>query len=245
MSNQDNVFVEPTANQTPNTTDNQDSIASTLVGEGKKFKTVDDLAKGKLEADLYVEQLKKQLESKDAELTKLGNADEKFTKILQGLEQSKNTPNTQGNTQVPALGKEDIATLVRNQMTLVEAERTAQQNIDSTNSKLKDLFGDKAKDVVQSKAKELGISMEELKILSAKSPTAFFTMIGATESRPQSASTPNPNGSVNTASNFNQDFKVGTKEYYNNLRRTMKPVDYYTKIQPEIMERVKKGELVL
>lgn len=242
MTNQVNqVFAEPTA-PTNNEPSNQEGIAATLVGADKKFKTVDDLAKGKLEADVYVEQLKAQLAAKDAELAKVGNADAKFDKILQEIEQRKTAP-TQGNVQVPALGKDEIATLVRNQMTLVEAERTAQQNVDSTNTKLTALFGDKAKSVVETKARELGMTMEELKILSAKSPTAFFTIIGATDTKPKDTGT-SPTGSINSGSDFNRDFKVGTKEYYNELRRK-NPKEYYAKHIHEVIAKVKKGELVL
>lgn len=243
MSNQDTttVFGEPSSNS--DNTPNLGEIASQLVGEGKKFKTIDDLAKGKLEADLYVEQLKKKLETSEAERTKLGGNDEKFSQILQELEQRKATP-PQGNIQVPVLGQDEIETLVRNQMTAIESERTSQQNLDSTNAKLKQLFGDKAKAYVESKAKELGIDMQRLQSLSAESPSAFFTLVGISDTKPKVPNAP-ITGSVNTESNFNQNHQTGTKEYYNNLRRTMKPGDYYTKVLPEIMDKVKKGELVL
>lgn len=232
-----NVFVEPTT-ETP-TTDNQ-GIVSQLVGEGKKFKTVDDLARGKLEADIYVESLKKKLADSEAERAKLINTDEKFNQVLQQLEQNKQAP-SQGNTQVPALGASDIADIVRNQMTLAEQQKTAEQNIATTNSRLNELFGDKAKEVVVSKAKALGISMADLQIISAKSPNAFLTMIGAAESTPKTSNS-SPTGTVNTAADFSPGIKAGTKEYYVELRK--KDPKFYEKYMPEIMEKVKKEGLI-
>ena len=47
--------------QTPQIDPNKDYLAE-LVGEGKKFKTDKDLARGKYEADLYVKTLERQLD---------------------------------------------------------------------------------------------------------------------------------------------------------------------------------------
>lgn len=238
MTNETNVFVEPTTDTTSNI--NQD-IVSTYIGEGKKFKSVEDVINRKLEADVYVESLRTQLAEKETKLAALSKTDDKFSQILQTIEQNK-ANNSQGNPQVPALGSNDIADIVRNQMTQIEQERTAEQNTATTNSKLKELFGDKAKEVVESKARELGITMADFKQISAKSPNAFFTMIGATESTPKPSNS-NPTGSVNTASDFQTGTKVGSKEYYNELRRK-NPREYYSKTIHEVMDKVKKGELV-
>lgn len=233
------VFTEPTViNTNP---DNQTEIASQLVGEDKKFKTVNDLAKGKLEADVYIEQMKVQLKAANDELAKVKNADDKFSKILEQIGQRNNESTPQVNT-TPAMVNDDITALVRNQITAIEKERSAQQNIDTTNSKLKELFGDRAKEIVESKAKELGVGMEELKILSSKSPSALLTLVGAGNQTTQATNA--PQGSINTQADLGIGVKAGSKEYYNELRRK-NPTEYYKKTIHEVMDKVSKGELVL
>jgi len=60
----DDVFSTQTGDQTSKTS------LEELVGEGKKFKTVEDLAKGKLEADSFIAQLEGELKGVKGDLTK-------------------------------------------------------------------------------------------------------------------------------------------------------------------------------
>jgi hypothetical protein len=77
------VFESPTkGEETPVTQ------VSDLVGEDKKFKTVEDLAKGKLEADSYIEQLKEEnriAREKLGELEGSKSKDETVSELLRAV----------------------------------------------------------------------------------------------------------------------------------------------------------------
>lgn len=241
MSDQPNVFEGQPSQEQPSDS-NQSVALSKLVGEDKKFKSVEDLARGKLESDLLIEELKVKLARKEEEAAKESSAKSKLDDILQKLEQNKN-PNSGDNTN-PVLDEDKIAKIVQAQMTNAEKRRTAEQNIDTTNAKLNEIYGDKAKERVEAKAKELGISMAKLKEISSESPSAFYSMIGISDVKKETPASPNKS-SVNTAAKeFAPDYKVGTKEYYKELRRK-DPIEYYNKHIFEVMDKVKKGELVL
>lgn len=210
-----------------------------LVGDDKKFKSVEDLAKGKLEADDFIKKLQdenKQLREGIVDSSVKKQLDEFLTKIEQ-----KSQTNSKEQTN-PALSNTDIANLVREQLTIAETQRTAEQNIQAAHARMVELYGDKAKDILDAKARELGLSKEYLKEVSAKSPHAFLKIIGDTGSK-EVVNT--GKGSINTESSFNQDTKHGSSDYYKNLLKTDKKTYFSAKVQDEIRTLVAQGKLQL
>ena len=77
--------------------ENQTNVLETLVGDGKKFKTPEDLAKGKVEADAFIETLKNQIGLMKQEMEKLGaTADrkEQLEKLMSSLTNTTDTDTT-------------------------------------------------------------------------------------------------------------------------------------------------------
>lgn len=146
-----------------------------LVGENKKFKTVEDLAKGKLEADRYIEELKAKLSEVE---TRISNED--YAKKL--LEQIENRHQSEGNSDPiepskPGINSEDLEKLVKQHVSQFESERSVQENLNTCDEILVKAYGDKASETLRQRAEQLGVSMDDLKELAGKSPAAFSRLV--------------------------------------------------------------------
>jgi|TARA_R110000803_G_scaffold38016_3_gene82055 hypothetical protein len=180
----------------PASTQTTGSVAE-LVGEGKKFATVEDLAKGKAEADVFIEQLKKEQAELRSDLDQRLSAQDLLDEIRKEREAQLHASSApaEGNT-TPSLGQDDIASLVNSTIEQRETQQTADQNILTVDSKMKDLYGDKAQEMMLTKAAASNISVDFLKDIAAKSPNAFFNVLGLSDQRP--ATPTMTQGSVDT-----------------------------------------------
>lgn len=164
-----------------------DPVAS-LVGEGKKFKTVEDLAKSKLEADNFINtltgetaDLKTRLAQAEAELASRKTVEEQ----LKAITTNKVVPSVVPVTPVPPQGQvitdEDLTNRVKAITERQTQAQTTQANVAQVTDRLLTLYGneDKAKEAVSAKAKELGVSVKFLESAAGQSPAAFFSLIGA------------------------------------------------------------------
>lgn len=178
------------------------SILDELVGEGKKFKTVEDLAKGKKEADRFIEDLKAQINSLQADLSKqevLETLVEKVNKVMTNADPTVTTkaeppvaPVTPVTPASPTPTNEtDIEAKVAAAIAKMRADDLVASNRVAVMSTLVNRFGseDKVKEHIAFKAGELGVSPEFLSSVGDKSPNALFSMLGVV---PNSGSSSGP-----------------------------------------------------
>lgn len=217
-----------------------------LVGEGKKFKDQEALAKGKFEADKTIEARDRELAELREELTKrLSNED-----LLKQFEshQQRNT-NTMDNVKPEAdnitpsakadtpLKDEDLIERIRN-VTKEDREREQMQaNLEVVKDALLKAFGtpEKAAEAVRQKASELGVSVDFLQSAAAKSPKAFFVQLGL-ESQAQNALAPRSDVNVQSLNYSNPGIKEGTYEWYRQIQKTNPGVYFSPKIQNQLMK---------
>lgn len=238
-----------TENTTPAGTTTEQTEAKyveQLVGEGKKFKDLESLAKGKLEADRHIEEITKTLNELREEVSKQDYAKELLTK-LQDKGADAGTANSamgtdtsnsaNGNTTQNA---SEIEALVEQLITKKEKTRTLEQNIAVANNAVVSQYGEKAAEVVKLKASELGMSVDRLKEIAAESPTAFLQLIGAkTQVKTDSVTNPSSIRSE-TFSNTNSD---RTFDYYQKMRKENKSLYYSPKVQRMLMDdRLRLGD---
>lgn len=234
------VFTEGETNQntTEKTTGEQVSYLKTLVDlKGDKWTDPEVIAKGKIDADNYIEEL----EAKIAELSKKANQGDKIDELLTkiGQEAAKTTDakpsltdsGTEGVKTKLDLSEDQIQSLVEKTLTDRERNQTATQNIEQVNTQLDELYGTEAKAKVEERAKALGLSVDTLKDLAVKSPSAFFALIGAEpkEYRPQF------NGSVRTESVTAQASGERTNRFYQDLRKKQPRQFYSSTVQQQMM----------
>jgi hypothetical protein len=237
----DDIFAggnDPTP-PTPNTNNYVDQ----LVGEGKKYSSIDELAKSKLHGDEFIEQLKGELAEVRSQLA----TQDRLQEVLDRLD-SRNNSNDDGyrapdegtpnnHSGQPAISKKDIETLIEQTVTQKEIDRTARQNREEAVRKLKELLGDDYTRRLEERREELGLDKSTLNDLAARSPQAFIELVapkGTTAERPF---TPPPSGQRSEALDLNKNNAApGTPEYYRNLKKA-NPALYRS---PEVQMKLHK-----
>lgn len=167
-----------------NKDDNKDYLAE-LVGEGKKFKSAEDLAKGKYFADADIAIKNRQLdEMRDLVIQQREqiNTQESLEALIDQIKQrelasSTNTPAKEVKETKP-MSDNDLDTLVSSKIQQHELRKKFQSNLDIVNAKLEEQFGDKVASVLKTKMDELDLTKEDIDALAKKSPIAFFNTLG-------------------------------------------------------------------
>lgn len=222
---------------------NADSVLSNLVGEGKKFKTVEDLAKGKAEADAFIEKLKGEVD----ELRKELQAGLSLKQAIQEVDKRGNQP----ESNVAPKGSVDpseLPKLVNEMLEQRELEKVREANIKEADRQIVALFnGDrqKSKEFLEKKAAELGVGVNWLADMAATSPKAVMNFLGLETTAPNTAAL--NNRSVNTdAQTFapNAGPVKGSKAYYDKIRKENPSLYFSPKVQQEIFEAAKAGKYV-
>lgn len=194
------IFAESSVTETA-------SVLESLVGEGKKFKDVESLARGKTESDAYIAQLKAELATSQATAEEAKrdrdsrkSVEELVTKALASKVPvpSSETPNPASPETKTAIPDSDLNERIRAALESRTQEEVVQNNVTSVANELVRVYGSeqKAAEVIKQKAAELKVSPKFLQSTAATSPEAFYSLIGlkANESvRPNA-----PRGDVNT-----------------------------------------------
>lgn len=211
-----NIFEE---SQEPEVTIDQDvDYLDTLVGENKKFKSVNDLAKGKAEADRYIELLKLKLDEANKELNTR-------TSLDSFLDKMKNPGNVepqvvaQPSEHKGPLDDSEIEARILKALEARESQRAQETNVEKVTRVMQEQFGDNARLVINKKSKELGISANELQAMAAKSPSAFFTLVGVSEVPNPGLAPVVPKNGLNSAAT-NGVSGIKNKAFYDKLKLT-------------------------
>lgn len=235
------IFTSATTEQTATegqTTQTNDSFVNQLVGEGKKFKDLEALAKGKLEADRHIGEITKTLDELRAELAKQDYAKSLLEQMSKGSEagagQSPPVTTSPSNTENTTQSASDIESLVEKVITEKERNRTVSQNIAVVGEEMEKQFGDKATQVLKSKSAELNISLDRLRELAAESPTAFFQLIGVNAQKKVTPVT-SPQSTIRSE-NFNSNSQDRDFDYYQKLRKENRSLYYSPKVQNMMLQ---------
>lgn len=206
-----------------------------LVGEGKKFKTPDDLAKAKLESDRFIEKLQNEQRELREELAKRLSAEEALKRAQEAGKNVENREPPEQPPQKPATQQAptDISSEVERILQRRDQESTVKRNIDLVTSKMHELYGttDKAAEVVRNRSQELGMSVDQLQKLASDNPKAFFKLIGA-EEKPAADTGATSWGSKKNPTALKSAATVstvtpGTYKYYEEIRRS-DPAAYFS-----------------
>lgn len=216
-------------------------LLSELVGEGKKFKTVEDLARGKLEADSFIQRITQENKAL-REAMDNDTPDVVLAKIngLLSTRGSENTANQQASNQSqskePSL-EEKVLTLLNSR----EMEQNRKKNVETFNQTVNRAFGDKTADVVATRLTELDMDPQLFNTMVEKNPQAALKVLGLKEPAPSQSTL--QGSAVNTEAYFGNDNKGGEKQnfaYFNKLRRELKEGYYTPEVQKQVFEARKK-----
>lgn len=210
-----------------------------LIGEGKKYATPEKALESLPHKEALIAHLEEQVKGLSSELEKAKTLEE----VLENLKKPAETTATsrQEPSAAPAdLYKELEAKLtsaleakvkeaVTTTVSATDEQRLRQTNRQAVSEALQKAFGVTAPKVLADKAQELGMSIEDLALLSERSPKAVLAYF-------QVQGTGSGSGSVNTEAlgAGPGSIREGTNAFYNQLRKT-NPKEYW---KPETQKRL-------
>jgi hypothetical protein len=207
---------------------NDDVTIDTLVGEGKKYRDVSELAKAYVNADSHIDELRRDL----AQARARSDAEKNQEPVVPPQQQQSDP--TPAVTERPQ-NTEDLRTLVGRELEALTESKRFEQNVETTAQTLVDYFGDaqKANQAVKDKARELGVSPDWLRDSAARSPKAFYATMGINlEAEKRDTSTPAPRSEIRLESNQNNGKK--NYAYFEQLRKSDKATYYSQSVQNEM-----------
>lgn len=216
--------------------DHVDVSFDDLVGEGKKFKTPQDLAKAKIEADRFIEQLKKEADEARTELRSRLTLEELSEQLLsRTVERNPGTPpqevnRSQDDKPAPAV---DLKAEVKR---LLEEERSKgnrEANIAKTRQALKDRFGGDYNATLRQIAEDLNVSDKFLADTAASAPEAFLRLVDSVRAPDTNRPMAPPQGNVDTSKQFNQTLNKNNA-YYQKMRKEDPKLYFSKKVQVEL-----------
>lgn len=211
MTDQSTIFSESnpgatTPNQgasTPNT-NSQDQLATLLQGikndRGEpKYKSLEDALVALKHSQDYIPQLNTSLADKERELAE-ARATASRVAELENVVQSLTSQASQTPTSVQGMTPEQIAELVSSTLSRKEQETIALSNQQAVAKVVAEKFGAEAEKEFYKRAEELGMTKQEINVLSAKSPKAVLSLLGIQGTAVQIQSKqPSYNTALNTA----------------------------------------------
>jgi hypothetical protein len=252
MPNDDNVFtpVDDNAAQKPDL----DSITlETLVGEGQKYADPTQLAKAYVSADYTIDQQKSkiaELEARSKVLNDLLESNKPVNNNDQNKPDDKKPEAQQPRFEAPPVNKNDgvtnggnspdLSELVRQELAKANEQQSFKSNVETAAGRLTEQYGsaEKAKDVVNAKAKELGVSVDWLLDAAGRSPSAFYATMGLNSSPSLNTPVSQSDNNIRVGSGNKKDYK-----YFEGLRKASSKQYYSAQVQRELFQaRTELGE---
>ena len=178
--------------EAPNHGTMHESLVQELVGDGKKYKDLEELAKSRIAADQHIEKLEQEMK----ELRE--NLGQQHT-IKDVMDAFKTTQRTDSNESVTPLDDESLQQKITQMIEEREAERTRRANRSEAEKLVQSKTDSDPREFVENKAKSLGLSPDQLWRLSEDSPLGFANLVGLGSSKPQTGSAnslPHQSGSL-------------------------------------------------
>jgi len=204
-----------------------------LVGEGKKFKTPEDLAKGKYYADTQVNILTQKLDELRADYLALKEdnaAKDKLEDLLNKIENERNNINSANNQNAEGdksgLKIEDVKSLFTEELSNYERSKAEQANFDYIQSKLKETHGKNATSFLSEQMQNLGLSKEVINEMARKQPKVLERALGLDQPKRTENFQAPPHSRLNNNSFSPTGGQKRTWSYYQELRKT-KPDLYH------------------
>lgn len=155
-----------------------------LVGENKKFKSPEELAKGKAHSDAYIALTLRQKDELIAENKRLreenvtgSKLQDLITKLEQSRLPSENTP-AEGVPNVKPPTPEELDSFFDRKIQEKELRDRQSSNFNQVKNKLQEVYKDRYPDVLRKQLTEMGVSPESFDSLARNNPTVAIRALG-------------------------------------------------------------------
>lgn len=219
------------------TIDPEKNYLEELVGEGKKFKTIEDLARGKVESDLFIQRLQAETQEMRSELTNRLNLEAFLDEMKQLQKQApavapspQDTPrnvDTEPKEIKAGMTPEEVEQLLSERLKNERTKELQASNLATVKNRLVELYGNTYQNKLKEVAESLGESPEYLNEVAKRNPTAFFRLLGETPAPDKKNYTP-PRSQLNTETRGNVPSGERDNAFYEHLRAT-DPKRYYSR----------------
>ncbi len=205
----------------------------------QKYSTPEEALKALKHSQEYIPSLKGQLSQYEQEINQLKaelSSRASVEDIVSRLSPKPSQDNPAATPTPQGLDEKAVFELINRQLTQRQQDELRLTNLRLVESTLAAKFGDKAKEVLQNKAKELGISMERMKAMAEETPQVVQSLFPSTQTP-----TPKPvTGGYNLPSNPAGEVTLGDmlKEAEHKIR-TSGQSGY--KNQMELMAQIKRN----
>lgn len=221
-----------------------------LVGEGKKFKTPQELARGKAESDAYIKLMERRFDEMRDEYKQLKDAHDSGPRLQELIDQlskqqlassdNTNRANEVNNVQANQVDLKDIDARIASKVQEMDLTKKQQENYNTVMQRLKEQFGSNYQSVLSQKAEELELSKEEVNSLAKKSPKAFFNTLGLNETEKETFQPP-VRGSQRSDNFVPKGPQKRTWSYYQDIKQK-DPVLY---LNPKTQNQMQKDYIAL
>lgn len=195
------------------------------VGEGKKYKSLDEVYKAFPNAQNHIATQQQKIEALEAELERRKSAEDVLNEIRSNTSQQQK-PTSQG----VEVNESVLSELVEKKFSQYVTQQQQDANLNEVVKAFTDTYADKREDEYKRIAQENGLSLQEMNQLAAKSPKLVLKLAGFSDKKPSGS--PMLQSDVNTAALANADRKppeasTRVPQYYNtkdvaNVMRTIR-----------------------
>ena len=147
--------------------------------DGREFKTKEDFVKSWSNGQAHIQKLEAEANERNAAAAAQQKEDERKTiasEVLNTVREelnSRKTDQDQGQASKAELSKDELKALIRSELAAEHSESKKQANNDVCMDSAKTAFGDSYQAKVAERAKELGMSMDDVNDMADRSPAAF------------------------------------------------------------------------
>lgn len=208
---------------------NTGSAFEALVGDGKKFKDNEALARSALEKDRFIAQLQQEARGRQAELERLAKSNDTNTRLEEIMTRLSTNPSLARNEEtpsatpaVPTVTEADIQSIVARTLAAEAEKSRGNQNAMTVVGELKKLYGNDYAPRLEQRTAELGMTKDEMNTLAARSPAAFLALVSPVQ-RPNT--TQQSRSFVNPESFSNQSSGEQDYSYFEKMRTSADPME--------------------
>lgn len=201
-----------------------------LVGEGKKFKSIEDLARGKAEADMYIEHFKQRQDELRQDYERLKTEYEAGPKLKELIDQIAQNKQSQGDAMNQDVREDKpvdlskIEELVEQRIQLNRQRERENENFSKVEKRLQQEYGPNYKAMLKSTVDTLGLDESFVDDLARRSPDALFRTLGLDGQR-RTDNFQSPPPSTTRPDQFSPDAQKRTWSYYQKMRKE-NPIKY-------------------
>lgn len=208
-----------------------------LVGEGKKFKDNEALARSKFEADSYIEILKKRQDELRDDYLKMREevmAKAKLEELISQLDKKSAVQEPSDNMTTVKPELPDLDKLFSDKITQHELSKKKEANLQAVKEKLIERFGKNYQNTVKQQIEDLGISEDVFNQMAQNYPNMVYKSLGLDQPLKTEGFQAPPRSSFQGPPQSGK--KERTWSYYQELKRTDPKLYYNPKIANQMQE---------